>query len=333
VTVTATDLAGNVATVSSAEFVIDKTAPDTSIDFSTPHFIINEQVHLNSTTIIMLIPNEIIGGAGVYETYYRIYNESYNSGLKVYTDMFTLTLLNLYDGNYLLEFYSIDNAGNIEDPNLEYIVLDNSPPDLSWEYEGYALQDGIIFDIVAMDATGVNWVIVSIRELNGPIVAQIPVIDIGGNRWQAIQEFNTTDLPDGYYELIVESQDAFNFIITEVFSFSIRNWAVLVLLPSTESNKAGRTMPVKFALRVIEEVDPNMPFVVNHQLDILISDKSSSEVLQHSVYGDSSKDYRINEITEHYITNFKTHKTPTTYLVSIYRKDFLIGDFDFSTVK
>ena len=92
-------------------------------------------------------------------------------------------------------------------------------------------------------------------------------------------------------------------------------------------------MPVKFALRVIAAVDPSMPFVVNQELDIFISDTSSGDIKQHSTYGDTSRDYRINEISEQYITNFKTHKKPASYLVSIYRNDFFIGGFEFTTVK
>ncbi|MFX1488437.1 MAG: chitobiase/beta-hexosaminidase C-terminal domain-containing protein [Promethearchaeota archaeon] len=124
------DSALNAGPEESLIFKIDKTPPETSIEFGTPHSLVNNQVHLTSTTTIMLIPTEITGGSGVYETYYRIYNESYNSGLQVYTGIFTLTLPNLFDGNYLLEFYSMDIAGNTEAPNLENIVVftENTPP-------------------------------------------------------------------------------------------------------------------------------------------------------------------------------------------------------------
>lgn len=337
VEVSAFDFAGNFASASSAQFVIDKTKPITSIEFDPPYFEINDIIHLTSTTPIELKPKEIQGGSSIDETYYRISNSTYDSGEILYTGIFTLNqedLPGLYDGSYDIEYYSTDNAGNIEDPpKSKRIVLDNTPPELSWEFEGYALQDGFVFDIEALDATEVTGVTVSIRELNGPVVAGIPVEYVGGNHWRAVDDlkFDTTILPDGYYELVVEASDKFDFATTEVFSFSIRNWAVLDLLPSTESNKAGRTMPVKFALRVIYAVDPSMPFVVNQELDIFISDTSSGDIMQHSTYGDTSRDYRINEITELYITNFKTQKTPTTYFVSIYRGDFFIDKFSFDT--
>lgn len=327
------DIAGNLESINQIIVKIDKTAPETIIEFGGVHFSIVDKMHLTSTTPITLIPGEIKDGSGISDTYYRLSNDIYDSGWILYTDTFNLNSLGLPDGEYTLQYYSTDIAGNNEDIKFKSIILDNSAPILSWEFEGFALQDGFMFEIEALDATGVSSVQLSIRELNGPIVAQIPVEYVGENKWRALDSFDTTMLPDGYYELVVEASDLFGFTTTEEFDFSIRNWAVLVLLPSTESNKAGRTMPIKFSLRVAEGVDPNMPFVVNQELEIFIADTATGEVLQHSTYGDSSKDYRINEFTEHYITNFKTHKKPTTYMVTIYRGDFFIDAFTFATVK
>jgi len=121
--------------------------------------------------------------------------------------------------------------------------------------------------------------------------------------------------------------------------FSIRNWAVVELLPATENNKAGRTMPVKFSLRVAEAVDPTQPFVWNEELTIIIYEQGHPDnILQESTYGTTATDYRMNSISELYITNFKTLKTLATYVVQIYRyyntpKEFLVGSFGFETVK
>jgi hypothetical protein len=108
------------------------------------------------------------------------------------------------------------------------------------------------------------------------------------------------------------------------------------LLPASESNKAGRTMPVKFSLRIAEAVDPGMPFVYNEDLEIRIYDEADPDtILQTSVYGDTSRDYRIDSAGELYITNFKTDKQPALYKVEIWRpsNDFLVGSFTFETVK
>ncbi|MCW4052764.1 MAG: hypothetical protein NWE78_06125, partial [Candidatus Bathyarchaeota archaeon] len=53
----------------------------------------------------------------------------------------------------------------------------------------------------------------------------------------------------------VEAEDNLENLGSLTLQYSIRNWAVIELLPSSEKNKAGRTMPVKFALRVAAEVE------------------------------------------------------------------------------
>ena len=95
-------------------------------------------------------------------------------------------------------------------------------------------------------------------------------------------------------------------------------------------------MPVKFSLRIAEAVDPDMPFVYNEELEVIIYDAADPSItLQTSLYGDTSKDYRIDSVDELYITNFKTMKQPAEYVVEIWRlsKDFLVGSFTFETVK
>ena len=95
-------------------------------------------------------------------------------------------------------------------------------------------------------------------------------------------------------------------------------------------------MPVKFSLRVAESVDPEQPFVYNEELEIRIYDSAHpGTILQSSVYGDTSVDYRIDSVGEKYITNFKTGKKPADYVVEIWRtaNNFPVGSFTFITVK
>jgi len=114
--------------------------------------------------------------------------------------------------------------------------------------------------------------------------------------------------------------------------YSIRNWAVIELLPASEDNKAGRTMPIKFALRVVPEVDPAQPFVYNEELRIEIyGTDNPSGMLQESHFGYTARDYRISSAL--YITNFKTLRTPMEYTVTVYRDTFDVGSFAFETVK
>ncbi|MHA1235330.1 MAG: hypothetical protein ACTSQL_09635, partial [Promethearchaeota archaeon] len=236
------------------------------------------------------------------------------------------------DGDGTIEHsFTSDNELN----TAEYVI-----ETIAWAYEGDALQDGFVFELDTFDNTLINWITVSIREPGGEDgifisdeFENIPLIyDVEHGIRESIN-FDTTQLSDGYYVLFIQVNDASEFTSTITFDFSIRNWAILELLPSTKSNKPGRTMPVKFSLRVAESVDLSMPFVVNDELCVIIYDSSDPNTfLQESYFGDSSKDYRIDTQGELYITNFKTSKTPAIYVVEIWRRDMLIGTFTFSTM-
>lgn len=214
-----------------------------------------------------------------------------------------------------------------------YTLVDITPPSISLEtpLEGQALQDIITFKITATDFSEVTWVTVTITDFEGNQVA-VSAISTSNDEWELA--FDTTELPDGYYQINVEASDEFGNIgsLPEPILVSIRNWAVLELLPETERHRAGRTMPVKFSLRVAEIVDPAMPFVRNEELRILIYDSEEPGViLQESFYGDTSKDYRTDSTTL-YITNFRTSKIPKTYVVEVWRGyNMLIDSFEFST--
>jgi photosystem II stability/assembly factor-like uncharacterized protein len=224
-----------------------------------------------------------------------------------------------------------------------YLYGDTTPPQvtITVPQTDEALQDGVTLTAEVEDESEITEAHFYIREPGGndgiPIGYEnlSATLDTSTDEWK--YDFDTTQLQDGYYVILAKAIDDFgNEGWSEVIPFSIRNWAVLELLPATKKNKAGRTMPVKFSLRIAESVDPTQPFVYNEELEIRIYDTVEPEnILQISIFGDSSKDYRINSLSEHYITNFKTKKTPAEYIVEIWRlsKDFMIGSFTFKTVK
>lgn len=205
-----------------------------------------------------------------------------------------------------------------------------------------ALQDGVTLTATTSDLSGIQGVSFFIREPDGGTGIPIGHEDLpatynaGTDKWECV--FDTTLLPDGHYVVLAKAiNSSDNEGWSDVVPFSVSNWAVLELLPASKNNKAGRTMPIKFSLRVAEAVDPDQPFVYNEELEIRIYDTSDlSNVLQTSVMGDSSKSYRINTDGELYITNFKTTKKPAEYMVEIWRfnsSDFLVCSFTFETVK
>jgi len=211
------------------------------------------------------------------------------------------------------------------------VVVENPPA-------GWALQDGVTFIALSTDASGTHSLNFSIREANGDQGIPVGFEDMPATyntttgKWELF--FNTLQLPDGFYIALVSAQDNLEHTASILVPYSIRNWAVLELLPATPNNKAGRTMPVKFALKVSAAVDPNQPFVYNEELTIKIyATDNPNSILQTSMFGDTARDYRINALSERYITNFQTLKTPKTYMVEIWRKNMLIGTFGFLTVK
>jgi hypothetical protein len=220
---------------------------------------------------------------------------------------------------------------------------DSEPPTITavTPIEGEALQDGVTLRVSALDPSGVDWVKFSIRQPNGeqgtvidPMFESMYATHVGDNEWELPFNTNLPQLPDGYYLLLVQARDTYGNAGLIIVHFSICNWAPIELLPASEANKAGRTMPVKFSIRVKASVDPAQPFIRNEELTIKIYRKGyPGTILQTSTYGTTSKDYRIDPIGEKYITNFKTLSTPATYVVEIYRKGMLIGSFEFKTVK
>jgi hypothetical protein len=220
--------------------------------------------------------------------------------------------------------------------NLQF--MDNVPPSLAIETpsENEAIQNGATFKTSASDASGVASVTFSIQCPQGNVISeefqQMPAELGSDGKWRLY--FDTRRLPDGFYLLVANGTDILGNWGTKTVPFSIRNWAAMELLPSTPSNKAGRTIPIKFSIRVKASVDPAQPFIYNEELTIKIFKKASPNniLLQTSTFGTTSRDYRI-DFGKLYITNFKTLSTPANYRVEIYRKGMLIGWFEFSTTK
>ena len=318
----------------------DSIHPSTTLTIDEPKYVDGaENIYVTSDSPFTLNAEDDPGGTGVASTAYRIYNGGYDSGWLTYSESFYLT--GITDGPYYIDYYSTDVVGNVEPTNTIDVTLDNIGPEIAvWNPPaGCALQDGVTFKGSIVDAeSGVSSMCFSIREANGgegiPIGFEDLPVSYNPNTGEWSFSFDTLLVPDGYYVLYIEAEDNLGNGASTTVPYSIRNWAVLELLPASEKNKARRTMPVKFALRVAATVDPLQPFVYNEELviDIYATDQPD-DILQESTFGDHARDYRINSSQELYITNFRTLRTPKEYRVEVYRKDMLIDSFTFETVK
>ena len=207
-----------------------------------------------------------------------------------------------------------------------------------------AVQDGVTLTAHATDPSGVAAVTFSVHaaalgagDLTGyeELVASRVAGAPENGTWTA--PFDSQELPDGYYTVLALARDAFgNESWSQRVAFSVRNWALVELLPSSARFQPGRTVPVKFSIRVSAAVDPLESFVYNEELEVRIYDiRALTQPLQVSHFGSSATDYRIDQAAEQYVVNFRTLKTPTTYLVQVWRPatGMLLGAFTFMTSK
>ena len=289
------------------------------------------------------------------DTYYRVSTVNYlaagscnfnNGGISLWPITQITNDTQYYVRDAVIDF--VENEGTIS-PAIEGRLVftdDNDPPVINVlnPQPGFALQDGQVLRATVTDQSGIEEVLFYIRADDGgdgtPIEGfeGVPAVLSGG---VYRLDFDTLQLPDGNYLFFATATDEFgNEGKSSVIPFSIRNWAVLEMLPQTPRSKANRTMPVKFTLRVAPGVDPDEPFVYNTELAVKIyqclnTSCSTVSLKQTSYYGMGARDYRIDNAAEMYITNFKTASKPARYKVEIWRatQNFVIGSFYFETVK
>jgi 2',3'-cyclic-nucleotide 2'-phosphodiesterase (5'-nucleotidase family) len=290
------------------------------------------------------------------DTYYHVSTVNYlaagscnfnNSGVSLWPLNQIVADTQYYVRDAVIEY--IQDSGTINpviDGRLQFTAIPPAPPLIAVTnpLANMAVQDGVTFKASASTNCGsIEKVFFYLREPDGGDGIPIGYEDLEATynsisgSWE--YPFDTTMVQDGYYVILAKAIDSIgNESWSDVIPFSIRNWAVITLLPSTPSNKAGRTMPVKFSLRIAASVDPSMPFVYNEDLEIRIYRCLNPScilkmLMQTSTYGTGTTSYRING--ELYITNFKTARLPAQYLVEIWRptKNFMVGSFTFKTVK
>jgi hypothetical protein len=330
------DRLGTKAMYTQIPILLDNSPPSTEI-IITPSTPNGENSWYNTGVWISFSCEDNIGGSGVDYIEY-----SFDSGDTWITNVRSIFPV-IGDGEYILMARSVDNSGNIEDSVIKDFKIDTTCPEVTIDnpIENESIQDTITILINTIDGTSeVENVLVTIGEYNSNMFTPIPIHENNSavynpliDKWEYM--FDSTEVSDGYYGVKAKAIDnAGNEQWTDILPFSIRNWAVLELLPNCQSYKAGRTMPIKFSLRIDENVDSLQPFVRNENLLLKIF-KIDNNILQLSYYGYRSIDYRIDSDNEFYITNFKTDKKPSLYVVKVLRPNinFIIGSFVFETTK
>jgi hypothetical protein len=210
----------------------DSIPPITTLTIGDPKYIDpSNNVYVTSDTPFTLSAEDNVGGSGVATTGYRIRNTTYDSGWITSTPPIEFYLTGLADGAYLIDYNSTDNAGNIEKTHTVSVILDNSGPSITIENPppGWALQDGVTFIALSTDPSGTHSLNFSIREANGDQGIPVGFEDMPATyntttgKWELF--FNTLQLPDGFYIVIVSAEDNLGHIASITVPYSIRNWA------------------------------------------------------------------------------------------------------------
>jgi hypothetical protein len=292
-----------------------------------------------ANVVVTLSATDNDGGSGVDRSEYTLDG---GASTIAYTAPFAVSS----EGESSLQFRSTDNVGNVETVQNATIKIDKTAPivAITDPAPDEAVQDIFGFTAVLSDSmSGPDSLSFSVRSDDGsadgkPIgFEKLAATKVGASGSAATFRlgFDTTKLPDGYYLLLAQGFDGAGNVTSSSAEFHVKvvNLALVKMLPATDSNKAGRTMPVKFSLRE----SSTRTFIENQQLTIKIHQKGSSSILQSSTYGTGATSYRIDSAAGLYIANFQTGKTPTTYVVEVWRQTatapLLIGTFDFQTMK
>lgn len=108
----------------------DVTPPTTTLTMGNPQYTDGAgKKYITSATLLTLTAEDNVGGTGVASTHYRVYNTTgYDTGMQTSTPPIEFHLTGIDDGEYSIDFYSVDKIGNIEATNTTTLILDNTPP-------------------------------------------------------------------------------------------------------------------------------------------------------------------------------------------------------------
>jgi len=120
-------------------WIPDQTPPETTLTIGEPKYSdVKGNIYVSSVTTFTLNAED---DTGVASTFYRVYNDTFATDWMEYYEPFVL--VGFDDGKYSIEYYSIDNAGNVEQTNTVTVIL------FSWQYTYEDYEKGITLKINA----------------------------------------------------------------------------------------------------------------------------------------------------------------------------------------
>jgi hypothetical protein len=127
------DNAGNEEEVKTETVKVDKTAPETVSN------ITDEWVNEDFTVELTATDNK----SGVAATYYSVNGDEFEEGTT-----FTVT----EEGVNKVSYYSVDNAGNVEEAKVEYVRVDKTAPETISNITGEWVKDDYTVELTASDS-------------------------------------------------------------------------------------------------------------------------------------------------------------------------------------
>lgn len=115
------DKSGNKEEMKTISLFLDNTPTKSKIILGEPKYISNNKYIADNTPIKLSASD---ASSGINKTYYRIwYNTGWTSWLE-YSSDFILP----ENGKHYIEYYSVDNNGNVEETNNQSLYVDDIPP-------------------------------------------------------------------------------------------------------------------------------------------------------------------------------------------------------------
>ncbi|MFC1691151.1 OmpL47-type beta-barrel domain-containing protein [Nanoarchaeota archaeon] len=128
------DVAGGVESTNTINVLLDTTDPSTSDDAPVGW--------QTSSFDVTLTPGDV-NGSGVAYTSFKLDGGSWVNGSAIVIDS---------DGNHSIDYYSVDNVGNVEATNTVYAGLDTADPSSSDDAPSGWQTNNVVFNISASDA-------------------------------------------------------------------------------------------------------------------------------------------------------------------------------------
>ena len=130
----AVDYLGNAESVKSVIVNVDNSPPETTIEFGEPY--VHDENHwvTSSTFIYINSTDQPYCKCGVSKIYYRIWNGSWSDWYESNTN---ITFRIEEECKHYIEYYAVDNIGNVEQINNITVYVDNTPPISNIRWDGY----------------------------------------------------------------------------------------------------------------------------------------------------------------------------------------------------